>query len=403
MTRRFLTVSEITAYIRGALESDPALKSVTVTGEISNYKVYPSGHHYFSLKDADSSIRCVMFRGNSQRLRVRPENGMQVAASGKIMVYPRDGSYQLNCSSIVPTGMGDLYAAFEQLKARLAQEGLFETSHKKPLPHCPERIAVITSPAGAAVRDILRILKARWPASEVFLLPVRVQGIEAPPEIAGAIRYANEWHVADLIITGRGGGSMEDLWAFNDERVARAIYQSDIPVISAVGHEPDFTIADFVADLRAATPSNAAELAVPDQSDIRDLLLERRARLIQSMQLMLRQKSSLLQAYADRRALTDPSGYFSLKRMDLDHAQRDLVSAAEDVVQTHRNQLARQAAKLDALSPMKVLSRGYAVAFQHSGKAIRSVSDAEPGDKIRIMLNDGLMGCTVDTKEKHHG
>ena len=403
MTRRFLTVSEITAYIRGALESDPALKSVTVTGEISNYKVYPSGHHYFSLKDADSSIRCVMFRGNSQRLRFRPENGMQVAASGKIMVYPRDGSYQLNCSSIVPTGMGDLYAAFEQLKARLAQEGLFETSHKKPLPHCPERIAVITSPAGAAVRDILRILKARWPASEVFLLPVRVQGIEAPPEIAGAIRYANEWHVADLIITGRGGGSMEDLWAFNDERVARAIYQSDIPVISAVGHEPDFTIADFVADLRAATPSNAAELAVPDQSDIRDLLLERRARLIQSMQLMLRQKSSLLQAYADRRALTDPSGYFSLKRMDLDHAQRDLVSAAEDVVQTHRNQLARQAAKLDALSPMKVLSRGYAVAFQHSGKAIRSVSDAEPGDKIRIMLNDGLMGCTVDTKEKHHG
>ena len=403
MTRRFLTVSEITAYIRGALESDPALKSVTVTGEISNYKVYPSGHHYFSLKDADSSIRCVMFRGNSQRLRFPPENGMQVAASGKIMVYPRDGSYQLNCSSIVPTGMGDLYATFEQLKARLAQEGLFETSHKKPLPHCPERIAVITSPAGAAVRDILRILKARWPASEVFLLPVRVQGIEAPPEIAGAIRYANEWHVADLIITGRGGGSMEDLWAFNDERVARAIYQSDIPVISAVGHEPDFTIADFVADLRAATPSNAAELAVPDQSDIRDLLLERRARLTQSMQLMLRQKSSLLQAYADRRALTDPSGYFSLKRMDLDHAQRDLVSAAEDVVQTHRNQFARQAAKLDALSPMKVLSRGYAVAFQHSGKAIRSVSDAEPGDKIRIMLNDGLMGCTVDTKEKHHG
>ena len=403
MPKRFFTVTEITAHIRGSLENDPMLSGLTVAGEISNYKVYPSGHHYFSLKDAESSIRCVMFRGNAQRLRFRPENGMQVAVSGRITVYPRDGSYQLNCTSITPTGMGDLYAAFEQLKARLAQEGLFDPSHKKPIPRCPQRIAVITSSAGAAVRDILRILNARWPACEVLLLPVRVQGIEAPPEIAGAIRYTNRWKLADLIITGRGGGSMEDLWAFNDERVARAIFDSEIPVISAVGHEPDFTISDFVADLRAATPSNAAELAVPDQQEMRDLLSERSARMTHAIQLWMRQRSSLLQAYGQRRALTDPSGYFSLKRMDLDRVQRDLAASAEAGLQTRKSQIARVAASLDALSPMKVLSRGYAAAFQQTGEPIRTVDAVAEGDAIRVRVDDGTLACTVTAKEKYHG
>ena len=236
------SVSEANNFIKALLDAVPQLQTIFVRGEISNYKLYPSGHHYFTLKDEGSALKCVMF--------------------------PRDGAYQLYCSELSVEGVGDLHVAFEQLKEKLFKEGLFAPEHKKPLPKYPKRIAIITSSAGAAVHDMLRILNARWPMSEVVLLPVRVQGAEAPPEIAGALRYANKWQVADLIITGRGGGSIEDLWAFNDERVARAIYASDIPVISAVGHEPDVTIADFVADARASTPSNAAEIAVPDQREI---------------------------------------------------------------------------------------------------------------------------------------
>ena len=401
--KRILSVSELTAHIKGVLEQDPFLENLTVTGELSNYKVYPSGHHYFSLKDAESSIRCVMFRSSAQRLRFRPENGMSVAASGRIAVYPRDGAYQLYCTSLMPTGMGDLYAAFEQLKSRLAQEGLFDSAHKKTLPYMPARIAVITSSAGAAVRDILRILKARWPMSEVLLLPVRVQGVEAPAEIAGAIRYANTWKLADLIITGRGGGSMEDLWAFNDERVARAIFASEIPVISAVGHEPDFTISDFVADLRAATPSNAAELAVPDQTEVRDLLEDRQVRLFRSAQHLLQHNRTLLGAFAQRRVLTDPTGYISMKQMDLDRTQKALCSAVDALLTAKRHALANAASAMDAMSPLKVLSRGYAVASNRNGEVIRSVSMAESGDHISVRVSDGTLSCTVNTKEKNHG
>ena len=403
MDKRILTVSELTAHIKGVLEHDPLLDGVTVTGEISNYKTYPSGHHYFSLKDVESSIRCVMFRSSAQRLRFRPENGMRVAASGRIAVYPRDGAYQLYCTSLLPTGLGDLYAAFEQLKNRLSAEGLFDPAHKKPIPQMPHKIAVITSSAGAAVRDILRILNARWPSSEVVLLPVRVQGSEAPAEIAGAIRYANTWHVADVIITGRGGGSMEDLWAFNDERVARAIYESEIPVISAVGHEPDFTISDFVADLRAATPSNAAELAVPDQNEVREMLSDKRTRLMRSAQHLLQQNRALLTAYSQRRALTDPSGFFAMKRIDLDQMQKQLLSAAQAKVTEGRHELAMRASALDAMSPMKVLARGYAVASKPDGTVLRSAQEAETGSPIRVRLSDGTLNCTVEAKENTNG
>lgn len=404
MQKRFLTVTELTSHIKSVLERDTLLEGLTVSGELSNYKVYPSGHHYFSLKDADSSLRCVMFRNNAQRLRFRPENGMQVAVSGKIAVYPRDGAYQLYAVSIIPTGMGDLYAAFEQLKEHLSREGLFDAAHKKQLPRFPKKIAVITSSAGAALRDILRILNARWPAGEVVLLPVRVQGVEAPAEIAGAIRYANLWHVADLIITGRGGGSMEDLWAFNDERVARAIFDSEIPVISAVGHEPDFTISDFVADLRAATPSNAAELAVPDQFELREQIFQTSRRLSGAISQRIRQQRALLYAYAQRRVLTDPSGYLLLKRMDLDHVQKTLAHAFYSVVSADRRNLAELAAGLDAMSPLKVLGRGYSVATASpSGKAIRSIEEVETGDRILVRVTDGSLDCTVNTKEIHHG
>ena len=247
-------VSQINEYLRQRFEADEFLGSLLIRGELSNYKIYPSGHHYFTLKDSQSAIRCVMFKGSAMRLRFRPETGMKVIAGGRIAVFPRDGAYQLYCTSLTPEGVGDLHVAFEQLKLKLQAEGLFARERKQALPRFPHRIAIITSSAGAALHDMLRILRKRYPLTEVKLLGVRVQGAEAPAEIAGAIRYANRWELADLIITGRGGGSMEDLWAFNDERVARAIADSHIPVISAVGHEPDVTISDFVADLRAATP-----------------------------------------------------------------------------------------------------------------------------------------------------
>ena len=263
-----LTPSQVGQYIKGFMDRDRVLSGLLVRGEISNYKLYPSGHHYFTLKDGEGALRCVMFRGDAASLRFRPQNGMLVIAAGRVTVFPRDGQYQLYCVRLTPEGAGDLHLAFEQLKEKLLREGLFDQSRKKPLPAFPGTIALITSPAGAAVRDMLRILGARWPMSRVRVLPVRVQGEGAAEEIAAAIQWCNWQQAADLIITGRGGGSMEDLWAFNEEIVARAISNSEIPVISAVGHEPDVTIADFVADLRAATPSNAAELAVPDQNEV---------------------------------------------------------------------------------------------------------------------------------------
>ena len=268
MEQHIFGVTEVNELVKLLLDNEPMLQNICVRGELSNYKMYPSGHHYFSLKDHEGAIRCVMFKGSAMRLRFRPENGMKVVVTGRVTVFPRDGAYQLYCNTMTPEGVGDLAVAFEQLKAKLYAEGLFDPAHKKPLPAYPEKIAIVTSSAGAAVHDMIRILRRRYPIAKVILLPVRVQGAEAPPEIAGAIRYADKWKIGDVIITGRGGGSMEDLWAFNDERVARAIYACETPVISAVGHEPDVTISDFVADARASTPSNAAEIAVPDQVEL---------------------------------------------------------------------------------------------------------------------------------------
>ena len=329
MEQHVYQVSEVNLLIKGVLDSVPQLGNIYVRGEISNYKLYPSGHHYFTLKDPEGAIRCVMFRGQALRLRFRPENGMKVIALGRISVYPRDGAYQLYCDALSPDGVGDLHLAFEQLKDKLWREGLFDEGHKKPLPRYPETIAVITSPAGAAVHDMIRILRRRWPAAKVKLLPVRVQGTEAPAEIVGAIRYACRHHVADLIITGRGGGSIEDLWAFNDERVARAIYDADIPIISAVGHEPDVTIADFVADARAATPSHAAEMAAPDQAELLQRLGSLQSRLAQAEGRRLSLLRERLEALAAKRVLRDPMVPIQDKALRLDRAQRDLLHAAQ--------------------------------------------------------------------------
>ena len=393
--REPLSVSELNARIKGLIESDPVLGSVYVRGELSNYKVYPSGHHYFTLKDAESSLRCVMFRSAASKLRFRPESGMRVTAWGRVAVYPRDGAYQLYCEGLMPEGAGDLQVAYEQLKAKLAAEGLFDPAHKKPIPRYPERIAVITSSAGAAVHDIIRVLRKRWPVAKVVLLPVRVQGVEAPPEIAGALRYANKYRVADVIITGRGGGSIEDLWAFNDERVARAIYASELPVISAVGHEPDVTIADFVADLRAATPSNAAELVAPDVSELRDAIRSASARLDQAIGRSLSQRRTALTELASRRVMQSPTGFIDQRRLELDSIRLRLDAAATGRLHRERQEFARLAAKLDALSPLKVLGRGYSIALDAEGRAVREAGQLKAGDKLDLRLSRGGAKCIV--------
>ena len=389
------SVTQVNQYIKGLLDQDQTMTALYVRGEVSNYKAYPSGHHYFSLKDAGGAIRCVMFRREAVSLRFRPENGMKVLAFGRVTVFPRDGQYQLYCSALTPDGVGDLHVAFEQLKQKLYEEGLFEAAHKKPIPRFPEKIALITSPAGAAVRDMLRILEARWPLAEVCIIPVRVQGAEAPGEIAGAIAWANQHRAADLLITGRGGGSMEDLWAFNEEIVARAIYASDIPIISAVGHEPDVTIADFAADLRAATPSNAAELAVPDQNEIYAGLWGLGDRLGRAMTRQLEAGRAALERARRCRVLQEPMGYVDDKRVLLDYQRERLAHGLRGALSRERERFARGAAALDALSPLKVLGRGYGIPRRTDGGVIRSVKEVDTGDGLELRLSDGSLTCTV--------
>jgi len=325
---------------------------------------------------------------------------MSVTAFGRISVYPRDGAYQLYCSGIIPKGTGDLQLAFEQLKVKLSQEGIFDSGKKKPLPQFPDRIAIITSSAGAAVHDMIRILRQRWPLSKVILLPVRVQGAEAPAEIAGAIRYANEFCVADVIITGRGGGSIEDLWAFNDERVARAIYCSEIPVISAVGHEPDVTISDYVADVRASTPSNAAEIAVPDRRDIAEALYSCDIRLDQAIRKKLSQLSDRLEIARSKRVLTDPVAHIDNRRMELDHIRDRLSSAQDRQLSVKKQGFIALAASLDAMSPLRVLSRGYTVTTGQNGSALKSVAEITVGDRIRVGFTDGTVDCLVESVQE---
>ncbi len=401
MAQQVLSITQLNEYIRGKLDSDGLLNGLAVRGEISNYKLYPSGHHYFTLKDEASALKCVMFKGNASRLRFRPENGMKVIAMGKVSVYPRDGAYQLYCTAMAMDGIGDLYAAFEQLKAKLAALGLFDPAHKKPIPRYPGTIGIVTSSAGAAVHDMLRILHKRYPLTEVRLLPVRVQGVEAPGEIAAAIRYANHHKLADLLIVGRGGGSIEDLWAFNDERVAYAIYESEIPVISAVGHEPDVTISDFVADLRAATPSNAAELAVPDQDALRQNLDSMADSMVSSLNRQLKGARQHLDILSAHPALKSPTGYLEQRRKTLQLLQNRLVSAGIRTVERKNGVFLSLTAKLDAMSPLKVLTRGYALVRRDDGEVLKSIHQVQPGEKIIVNLSDGRLSAAVTDKEEN--
>lgn len=389
MENNVLSITQINEYIRSRMDSDPLLTAVAVRGEISNYKLYPSGHHYFTLKDENAALKCVMFKGNAFRLKFRPENGMKIIAFGKISVFPRDGAYQLYCTALTVDGIGDLHAAFEQLKKKLEAQGLFDDAHKKPIPKYPGVIGIVTSAAGAAVHDMIRILRKRFPLSKVRLIPVRVQGVEAPGEIASAIYYANYYKLADVLIVGRGGGSIEDLWAFNEEVVAKAIYDSEIPVISAVGHEPDVTISDYVADLRAATPSNAAELVVPDQDVLRQTLDAMNDTIASILRRQIQSGRMHLKALSAGSALRSPEAYINSRRNALELLKNRMISGYTSSVNKNKQRYLMNTAKLDALSPLKVLTRGYSVAKLTDGTVVSSTKQVHPDDRISVTVSDG--------------
>lgn len=399
MPQDVLSITQVNEYIRGRLDQDPLLSGLSIRGEISNYKIYPSGHHYFTLKDENSALRCVMFKGNAMRLRFRPENGMKVIAMGKISVYPRDGAYQLYCTAMIMDGVGDLHTAFEQLKEKLSKQGYFDPAHKKALPKYPNTIGIVTSSAGAAVHDILRILNKRYPLAKVKLFPVRVQGSEAPAEIAGAINFANLHKAADLLIVGRGGGSIEDLWAFNDELVAKAIYDSEIPIISAVGHEPDVTIADYVADMRAATPSNGAELAVPDQDALRQNLDSYMIAMATVLKRQIQAARKHLEILKSSQAMQSPEQYILILRKNLNQKKLELCNIEKLIINRNNQRFLSSAAKLDAMSPLKVLTRGYSMTQTEDGTVISSVKQANINDKIKITLRDGKLTATINQIE----
>lgn len=394
-----VSVTQLTGYIKLLLDRDEILSQTCVRGELSNYKIHSSGHHYFTLKDKGAVISCVLFRSDAMRLRFRPESGMKVILTGRVSLFPRSGQYQLYVSHMQPDGAGDLAVAFEQLKQKLQAQGLFDAAHKKPLPRYPERVALVTSPTGAAVRDMIRILGRRWPLASVLVCPVRVQGEGAAEEIAAMLELVDAAGLADVIITGRGGGSLEDLWAFNEEIVARAIYRCKTPVISAVGHEPDVTIADFAADVRAATPSNGAELAVCDRAELRALLEQQARRMEKAQERRLELLRQRLRRLSERPVLRSPEGSLQQKELLLELLRQRLERAAAAAVEKRQRQFAALSGRLDALSPLKVLARGYAVATRQE-QVLHSVAQLSPGEEIRLRLSDGTALCAVERIEK---
>lgn len=398
---RVITVSQLNRYVKMLLQEDVALTPVYVSGEISNFvNHYKSGHLYFSLKDENALVKAVMFRTYAARLAFRPEGGMKVIVRAKASVYEKDGTFQLYVEDMQPDGVGALQIAYEQLKKRLQEEGLFDAARKKALPPFPTRIGVITSPTGAAVRDILNILARRYPPAQVVFLPVLVQGEGAPPQLVAALERMNREKAADVLIIGRGGGSLEELWAFNDERVCRAVAASEIPVISAVGHETDFTLCDFAADLRAPTPSAAAELAVPDAAELFLSLRQTQVQLTVLMRSRLEKVRTELQILHRQKALSSPTYYVEQMAMQLDLLTRSFEHSAKTALQDAHAQLSALAAKLDALSPLKVLSRGYAMARTDGGRLVTSVTDICKGDTLYMDMCDGTLVCMVQDIQK---
>lgn len=388
------SVEELNNYVKGVFDNDENLKHIFVTGEISNYKAHYSGHLYMTIKDAKASVKAVMFAGNASRLRFNPENGMKVLIFGTVSLFPRDGSYQLYISDMQPDGIGALSIAFEQLKEKLAKEGLFSESHKKPIPRFPSRVGVVTAETGAAVQDIFNVLRRRYPVAEVILRPAKVQGTGAAEDIAKAIIEFNKTDAADVLIVGRGGGSIEDLWAFNEEIVARAVFASHIPVVSAVGHETDYTICDFVADLRAPTPSAAAELVVPDMVELKSGLLSYQKHILELTKNKITEERGKLLAIKQKNVMRDPITRVNENRRELVYLSECLSNLALNDLEKNKSRFSNLVGKLDALSPLKVISRGYAL-VENNGKVVTSKNQVKVDDNIILTVSDGVVSATV--------
>ncbi|MCQ2353560.1 MAG: exodeoxyribonuclease VII large subunit [Clostridia bacterium] len=391
-----LSVTQLNDYVKTLMENDPVLSEITVRGEISNFKAHYTGHLYFSLKDSSALVKCVMFAGSASSLRFRPENGMKVVVCGRVSVFPRDGVYQIYVSYMIPDGIGEQFLAFEQLKEKLGAEGLFDESRKKTIPKYPDSIGIVTSATGAAVRDLLNILGRRYPVADVFLYPALVQGSGAAASICRGIGYFETKQKVDVIIIGRGGGSGEDLGCFNDETLARTIAAADTPIISAVGHETDFTISDFVADLRAPTPSAAAELAVPDK----ETLMRQLCRVEDRCRLLFRQKTDMLESklklIASSSVLTSPERSIELRIDEIARLSEKIDSLFSRIVESDEKILASRAAGLEAMSPLSVLGRGYAaVTRKESGEIVTDASHLCVGDSVSIRMRDGTADAVI--------
>ncbi|MBE6591456.1 MAG: exodeoxyribonuclease VII large subunit [Ruminococcaceae bacterium] len=392
------SVTQINEYIKDLLEKDELLYTVSIRGEISNFtNHYKTGHFYFSLKDEGGVIRAVMFKGYASKLQFVPENGMKVVLTGKVSSYVKDGSYQVYAFTMEPDGIGSLYLAFEQLKKKLEAKGYFSPQYKKPIPRYPSVVGIVTSPTGAAIRDMINVSTRRFPLAKLVLFPCLVQGDGAPPQIASGIKFFNERYPVDVIIIGRGGGSLEELWAFNDERLAEVIFQSRVPIISAVGHETDFSISDFVSDLRAPTPSAAAELALPDQNDLKRQLANVGARLVLLANKRIESYAQRLESLKNSRTLKDLNTVIDDRRMDVLRLEQALDSSMEKLLQTKELLLKINAGKLGALDPLKIMSRGYAAAFDEEGNVVSSVETISEGDTLNLQLKDGKV--IADVKE----
>ena len=402
MERQIISVTELNLYIKAKLDGDPLLSGLLVRGEISNFKRYSSGHCYFTLKDAGGAVRAVMFNSSAQRLKFDPTDGMRVIAGGRASVYERDGQYQLYITSLEPEGVGALHLAYEQLKEKLAGEGLFDESIKKPVPRYPKRIGVITSPTGAAVRDIINIAGRRFPLAEICVYPAVVQGEGSVPTLLAGLEYFGFTSPADVIIIGRGGGSIEDLWSFNSEELARKIRPSPVPVISAVGHETDFTICDFAADMRAPTPSAAAERATPDKSEIITLLSSQSAHMRKAVQRRVDIMRERLERVSSSNMMKNPMNFIDDRRIYLDTLSEKIVAGAQDGIENKRLSLRGVAAALGALNPLAVLSRGYGAVFSGSGSLIKSTNVIKIGETLKIKVSDGEIDAAV-TGKRHKG
>ncbi|MBQ7935147.1 MAG: exodeoxyribonuclease VII large subunit [Clostridia bacterium] len=396
MEKTAITVTQLNQYLKGLLESDYSLRNVWVLGEISNLTIHGSGHIYLRLKDENGIISAVMFRSNAAKLAFRPENGMKVLVRGSVSIFEKTGVYQLYLTEMRQDGAGDLFVALEQLKKQLAAAGIFAESHKKPLPAIPERVGVITSPTGAAVRDIIQIIGRRFPLAEVIVYPAIVQGDQAPMSLIRGIDYFEQTEPVDVIIIGRGGGSIEDLWGFNSPDLALTIYNCNTPIVSAVGHETDFTICDFAADLRAPTPSGAAELVVPNGEELLNRIRQDEKRLTLALERRMQYSRDLLDRYANARILHDPKAFTDKPYMILDHLMQRLHQNMAIKCRDQQTRIASLMGKLDALSPLKVLRRGFSLAQNEEGTVIRSISQLSKGGQIALRLTDGKADCIIE-------